>query len=182
MAGHRDAACAAHVGQNVVKAKVHASRREPGGWLPVALIALVIIPGAGGVARLVALGVVVAFTALWLNEITPRPTLASQLLYFLRIAAGGGMAVSFVLGVTTIRSGDIAAHRAWMTRSYAIAFGAATQVFTIGFGRASLGESELTNALMQGAGWVINLAIAERAIRRRPGRCATRVLAEAAVA
>ena len=211
------------------------------GWLPVALIALVIIPGAGGVARLVelaggptslppkphvtesplplivhiiaalafavlgafqfsprlrhrrpgwhrvsgrlvvAFGVVVALTALWLNQITPRATFAAQLLYLFRLAAGSGVAIGIVLGVATIRRGDIAGHRAWMTRAYALAFGAATHVFTIGIGQAILGESELTNALMQGTGWVINVAIAERAIRRRPGRRATPALAEVAI-
>lgn len=44
-----------------------------------------------------------------------------------------------------------------------------------------LGASELTNALMQGAGWVINLAMAERVIRRRPGRRATPALVEIAI-
>ncbi len=200
------------------------------GWLPFGLIALVVIPGAGGVARLVelsggpttlpakphvtesplplilhivaaltfavlgafqfsprlrsrrprwhrisgrlvvALGLVVALTALWLNEITPRSTAAAQLLYLFRLAAGSGTAIGIILGVTTIRRGDIAGHRAWMTRAYALAFGAATHVFTIGLGQAVFGESELTNALMQGCGWVINLAIAERAIRYRGRR------------
>lgn len=78
------------------------------------------------------------------------------------------MAIGTILAVTTIRRGDVAAHRAWMTRAYALAFGAATHVFTIGIGQAIFGGSELTNTLMQGCGWVINLAIAERAIRR-PG-------------
>jgi uncharacterized membrane protein len=128
------------------------SRRS--GWHPVS-------------GRLVvALGLVVALTALWLNEITPRSTGAAQLLYLFRLAAGSGMAIGTILGVTTIRRGDVAGHRAWMIRAYALAFGAATHVFTIGIGQAIFGDSELTNALMQGAGWLINLAIAERAIRR----------------
>jgi uncharacterized membrane protein len=211
-----------------VSARTGAGTRPTGGWLPFVLIALVVIPGAGGVARLVelsggpttlpakphvtesplpliihivaaltfavlgafqfsprlrsrrpgwhrfsgrlvvALGLLVALTALWLNEITPQSTAAAQLLYLFRLAAGSGMAIGIILGVTTIRRRDIAGHRAWMIRAYALAFGAATHVFTIGIGQAIFGDSELTNALMQGAGWVINLAIAERAIRR-PG-------------
>lgn len=213
-----------------MSAQAVTGRRRTRSWLPVALIALIIIPGVGGVARLVelsggpmnlppkphvtesplplilhiiaaltfavlgafqfsprlrshrpgwhrisgrlvvALGLVVALTALWLNQITPRQTAAAQLLYLFRLAAGSGMAIGTILGVTTIRKGDIAGHRAWMTRVYALAFGAATQVFTIGVGQANFGVSELTHTVMQGAGWVINLAIAERAIRRRPGR------------
>ena len=180
-------------------------RQAPGAtnasWLPFGLIALVVIPGAGGVARLVelsggpttlpakphvtesplplilhiiaaltfavlgafqfsprlrsrrpgwhrlsgrlvvVLGFVVALTALWLNEITPRPTAAAQLLYLFRLAAGSGMAIGIILGVTTIRRGDIAGHRAWMIRAYALAFGAATHVFTIGIGQAIFGDS-----------------------------------------
>ena len=38
--------------------------------------------------------------------------------------------------------------------------------------RSIFGDTELTNALMQGAGWVIYLAIAERAIRRPERRSA----------
>ena len=82
------------------------------------------------------------------------------------------MTIGIILGVTTIRRGDIARHRAWMIRAYALAFGAATHVFTIGIGQAIFGDTELTNALMQGAGWLINLAIAERAIRRPARRSA----------
>jgi hypothetical protein len=88
------------------------------------------------------------------------------LLYLFRLTAGSGMAIGIILGVTTIRRGDIAGHRAWMFRAYALSFGAATHVFTIGIGQAIFGDTELINALMQGAGWVINLAIAERAVRR----------------
>lgn len=114
----------------------------------------------------VLLGFVVALTALWMNQVTPRESGAALLLYVFRLAAGSGMAISAVLGVTSIRDGDVRAHRAWMTRSYALAFGAATQVFTIGIGQAVLGKTELTNALMNGTAWIVNLAIAERAIRR----------------
>ena len=74
--------------------------------------------------------------------------------------------------VTIAQLTGITGHRAWMIRADALAFGAATHVFTIGIGQAIFGDSELTNALMQAAGWVINLAIAERAIRQRGRRSA----------
>ena len=54
-----------------------------------------------------------------------------------------------------------------MTRAYALALGAGTQVLTEGFGQAIFGTSDRTTALLQGAGWVINLAVAELVIRRR---------------
>ena len=80
------------------------------------------------------------------------------------------MAASIVLGFAAIRRGDVARHRAWMTRAYALALGAGTQVFTQGIGQAVFGTSELTNDLCLGAGWVINLAVAEYVIRRSARR------------
>ena len=53
---------------------------------------------------------------------------------------------------------------------FAIGLGAATQVFTLGFGEGIFGESELSVALLNGAGWAINLAVAEWIIRRTPRR------------
>ena len=58
---------------------------------------------------------------------------------------------------------------AWMTRAYALAVGAGTQVFTQGFGEALLGTQEGTRDLLLGSAWVINLAVAEY-ILRRPAR------------
>jgi hypothetical protein len=40
-------------------------------------------------------------------------------------------------------------------------------VITLGIGQAVFGISELTNDLGLGAGWVINLAVAEYVIRRQ---------------
>jgi hypothetical protein len=60
-------------------------------------------------------------------------------------------------------------HRAWMTRAYAIGLGAGTQVLTGMIGALILGKpNELENALLMGTAWVINLAVAEWSIRRRP--------------
>jgi hypothetical protein len=56
-----------------------------------------------------------------------------------------------------------------MTRAYALALGAGTQVFTLGIGKAVFGTSALATDLSLGAGWVINLAVAEYLIRRHRG-------------
>jgi hypothetical protein len=48
-----------------------------------------------------------------------------------------------------------------MTRAYATALGAGTQVFTHGIGNAVVRTSELSTDLSLGAGWDINLAVAE---------------------
>lgn len=53
-----------------------------------------------------------------------------------------------------------------MTRAYALALGAGTQVFTEGIGTALFGTTELVTDLALGAGWAINLAVAEYVIRR----------------
>lgn len=53
-------------------------------------------------------------------------------------------------------------------RAGAIGLGAATQVFTLGFGRATLGDTQLAVALLNGAGWEINLTVAEVVISRGP--------------
>jgi uncharacterized membrane protein len=119
---------------------------------------------------LVVLGLAVAFSALWMTLFYPRQPGTGELAYAFRLAFGSGMAASIVLGLTAIRRRDIARHRAWMTRAYALALGAGTQVFTQGVGQAVFGTSELTTDLCLGAAWAINLAVAEYVIRRPAGR------------
>jgi hypothetical protein len=78
------------------------------------------------------------------------------------------MVVSIILGFAAIRRGDVTEHRAWMMRGYAIGLGAGTQVLTLMVGEMIAGKpGELGRALLMGAAWVINLAVAEWAIRRR---------------
>jgi uncharacterized membrane protein len=117
---------------------------------------------------LVVLGLAVAFSALWLTQFYPRQPGTGELAYVFRLAFGSGLAASIILGFTAILRGDIARHRAWMTRAYALALGAGTQVFTQGIGTTVFGTGELTTDLSLGAGWAINLAVAEYIIRR-PG-------------
>jgi uncharacterized membrane protein len=116
------------------------------------------------------LGLAVAFSALWLTQFYPRQTGTGELLYVFRLLFGSGMAASIILGLSAIRSGDVARHRAWMTRAYALAVGAGTQVFTQGIGNVVFGTSELATDLSLGAAWGINLAVAEYVIRRSSSR------------
>jgi hypothetical protein len=65
-----------------------------------------------------------------------------------------------------------------MTRGYAIALGAGTQVFTmllwvVIFGPIGAAD-ELPRTVLMTAGWVINLAAAGYIIRRRPGHRSNR--------
>jgi hypothetical protein len=78
------------------------------------------------------------------------------------------MVVSIVLGFAAILRRDVNRHRAWMTRGYAIGLGAGTQALTLLVGEVILGPpTELGRALLMGAAWVINLAVAEWVIRKR---------------
>ncbi len=118
---------------------------------------------------LVLLGLTVALSALWLTLFSHRPEGPGALLALFRLLFGSAMVLSIVLGVTAIRRRDVPRHRAWMIRAYAIALAAGTQVFTLGIGEAVFGRTGLSTSLLTGAGWVINLAVAEWVIRRRPG-------------
>jgi uncharacterized membrane protein len=114
----------------------------------------------------VGLGLAVAFSALWMTAFYPRIP-GGALATVFRLGFGTGMAASIILGFIAIRRREIARHRAWMARAYALALGAGTQVLTLGIGKAIFGDSELTTALMLGAGWGINLAVVEYIIRFR---------------
>ena len=116
---------------------------------------------------LVVIGLVVALAALWLTVSTPRFEGSGDLYYVLRLVFGSAMVISIVLGFLAIRRRDVARHRAWMIRAYAIALAAGAQVFTLGIGEAIVGKGDTSSALFAGAGWMINLAVAEWVIRRR---------------
>lgn len=119
---------------------------------------------------LLGLGLAVAASALWMTLFYPRQPGTGELAYVFRLAFGSGMAASIVLGFAAVRRGDISLHQAWMTRAYALALGAGTQVFTQGIGHAAFGTSVLSTDLMLGAGWAINLTVAEFVIHRCSSR------------
>jgi hypothetical protein len=122
---------------------------------------------------------VVAVSALWLTLFyDPQPG-SGTLLFVFRLVFAPAMATCLVLGFAAIRRRDIAAHRAWMMRAYAIGLGAGTQAFTEGIGEGIFGHGVLVADLSRGAAWVINLAIAEWLIRRPDRRRAARRAARA---
>jgi uncharacterized membrane protein YozB (DUF420 family) len=130
---------------------------------------------AGRVAILAAL--LAAASGVWLAFATLPAS--SPLLFLFRLLAAAGLAVSIVLGFRAIRQRRLPQHRAWMIRAFALGLGAATQVFTLGFGEAIFGRTELSVAVLNGAGWAINLAVAEWLIRRVPRRVADRTAVRA---
>ena len=115
---------------------------------------------------IVGAGLVVTMSAFWLTLLyDPKPG-TGRLLFAFRLVFATGMVFSLVRGVVAVRSRNIRSHRAWMMRAYAIGLGAGTQIFTEGFGEAIFGASALAGDLEKGAGWVINLVVAEWFIRR----------------
>ncbi len=114
-------------------------------------------------------GLVAALSALWMTQFYEFPAHDGALLYAFRLLFGSFMALSIVLGLAAIRRRDLARHRAWMMRGYALGLGAGTQVLTLGIGEVVLGPpGEVARGLLMGAGWAINLALAEWIIRRPP--------------
>ncbi|AKU92696.1 DUF2306 domain-containing protein [Vulgatibacter incomptus] len=114
------------------------------------------------------LGLIVAFTGLWMTCFYPRAAFDGPLVDLFRFAAGSAMAISIGLGISAIRRRDVFAHGAWMIRGYAIGLGAGTQVLThIPWFLFPGIQGELSRALCMGAGWAINVAVAEWIIHRR---------------
>ena len=121
-------------------------------------------------------GVVVAVSALWLTLFyEPQPG-SGAVLFAFRLVFASAMAACLFLGFTAIRRRDVASHRAWMMRAYAIGLGAGTQAFTEGIGEGVFGHGVLVADLSRGAAWLINLTVAEWCIHR-PARRQVRRLA-----
>ena len=123
---------------------------------------------------LVPCGLIVGLSGVWMTLFYPgtnsTDAIGALLLYALRLLFGSGMVFSIVYGFIAIRRGDMIRHRAWMTRAYAIGLGAGTQALTLAAGEMIGGPpNELEHAMLMGAAWVINLAVAEWALRRKPG-------------
>ena len=116
---------------------------------------------------LVLAGLVAALSGLWLTQFYPPVDHDGPLLYVIRLVVGSAMVLFICLGFGAIRRRDIARHRAWMMRGYAIGLGAGTQALTgLPYYVFEGIQSELGRALTMGAGWAINLAVAEWIIRR----------------
>jgi uncharacterized membrane protein len=125
---------------------------------------------------LVPCGLAAALSGLWMTLFYDLPPGDGDLLTVFRLCFGTAMAVSIVLATLAIRRRDVRRHRVWMTRGYAIGLGAGTQVLTHVPWTLLVGvPGEVTRAMLMAAGWVINLVVAEWALRRRkPVRAAAK--------
>ena len=130
-------------------------------------------PGWHRVAGRVAIvgGLVAAATGLWMAHFYPLPPEDGQALYVQRLLFGPAMFLSLLLGLLAARRRDIARHRAWMLRAYAIGMGAGTQAllhlpWLLLFGKPDAD----TKAVLMAAGWLLNLIVVERQLRRAAER------------
>lgn len=115
------------------------------------------------------MGLVASLSGLWMTFFYAWPAGDELSLAVVRVVVGVGMTAALALALVAVRRRDFRAHRAWVTRGYALGLGAGTQVLThlpwVLTGHAPLGWPR---TIAMAAGWGINLAVAEWAIRRRP--------------
>jgi hypothetical protein len=121
---------------------------------------------------LVPAGLLAALSGLWMAVFYDLPPSDGEVLLVLRLVFGSAMVASIVLGLAALRRRDFVRHGAWMARGYAIGLGAGTIVpLTIAWillvGPSQPADGELVKAVLMGASWMVNLAVAEHFIRRR---------------
>jgi uncharacterized membrane protein len=125
---------------------------------------------------LIPCGLFVALTGLWMTQFYPPANYPpvnfdGPFLYAIRLLVGSAMALCLCLGFAAILKRDIPHHKAWMMRSYALALGAGTQVFThIPMFLFPNIQGELARTLCMTAGWAINFTVAEWLISRERRR------------
>jgi uncharacterized membrane protein len=123
---------------------------------------------------LVVAGLAAAVSGVWMAMSYAIVPADHPLLHAFRLMAGSAMAAAIVVAFAAIRRRDVAMHRAWMVRAYAIGQGAGTQALTMLPAMLLFGPpDDLSRALLMGAAWGINLTVAEWVIRR--GRAAQRL-------
>jgi uncharacterized membrane protein len=120
----------------------------------------------------VASGAMTAITGFWMTLIYDIPAeLQGDLLFNVRILVSLAMLISIVTSVIAVVHGDIATHRAWMIRAYALGQGAGMQVavllpWMLLQGKPSVWQRDV----LMSTAWVVNLLIAEWIIRRQHPR------------
>lgn len=115
-------------------------------------------------------GLAAAVTGVWMTMTYPLHDFQLQggLLFVVRWLVGIGMTVSLVLAYVTVLQRKLSAHRAWMLRAYALGQGAGTQALVMLPVYLVLGTfGETLYDILMTTSWVINLAVAEWAIRQK---------------
>lgn len=112
-------------------------------------------------------GFVVALTGLWMTQFYGAIATDSTLLHATRMVVGGAMLAALSIAIFALRRRAFNAHGDWMIRAYALGMGAGTQVLTHLPWFLLIGTPGPTSrALLMGAGWAINISVAEWTIMR----------------
>lgn len=119
-------------------------------------------------------GFVTALTGLFMAQVYPWPEGDGMAVYLERLVFGSAMLGSLLMAIDAIRRRNFTAHGDWMIRAYAIAMGAGTQTLThLPYFLLVGSPDEAARGVLMGAGWVINLLVAEWVIRRSSPRSRT---------
>ncbi|MFB9253136.1 DUF2306 domain-containing protein [Sphaerisporangium melleum] len=126
---------------------------------------------------LIPCGLLAAVTGMWMALFYPPTVNDSGVLVVMRVVVGTAMAGCILLGLAAVRRRDFARHQAWMVRGYALGMGAGTQLLThlpwfVLYGT----PDSFPRAVLMGAGWLINIVVAEWVLRRRRPQLRTRLV------
>ncbi|MCU7731040.1 DUF2306 domain-containing protein [Actinoplanes sp. KI2] len=118
---------------------------------------------------LVPAGLMVAVSGVWMTLTYAFPPPDGLAVKIERLIVGPAMFAAIILAIVAVRGRNIAAHRAWMIRAYALAQGAGTQALTQLPWILLVGPTgTVSRAVLMGAAWLINVLVAEWIIRRHP--------------
>ncbi len=108
-----------------------------------------------------------ALTGIWMTLFYPKAGLDGPVVFWTRLLVGFAMILSIAAALLAIGRRRFTDHRAWMIRAYALGMGAGTQALThlpwLLFPEL---HNEASRAVFMAAGWGINVAVGEWAIRR----------------
>lgn len=114
-----------------------------------------------------------ALSGLWMTAFYDLPAKDTVVVNSARYVVGVVMLVALVLAVRALLRHDYAAHGDWMTRAYALAMGAGTQLVLLGpwtviaRPRPDDPATLVVNTILMTLAWVLNALLAEWVIRRR---------------
>lgn len=125
----------------------------------------------------ICMGLVTAASAIWVNQFFPA--FGGWLKYSSNLLFGVALAAALVIAYRAILRRDIATHRAWMMRAYAIGLGVATQrLLVIPYVAATMSvPPDPWLGLLLWAGWLINLGVVEAILHKGRKRAAVPAMA-----
>ena len=113
-------------------------------------------------------GICVSLSGLWMTVMyLIPPELQGSLLYAVRVFVSVAMLLSIYMAVAAVTRCDVATHRTWMIRAYALGQGAGMQVVVLLPWMLLIGKPTLLQRdVLMSLAWPINLLIAEMANQR----------------